>query len=339
MKPRYIIGVSLGLLILIGVIWLLTPKTPTNPINVAGGPTSTATPTGIPSIAPSTPSVSGTESLAFVQKPGGPYEPRDPRWAGWSELMKRDPSFEWKMPISFYGKVVDENGRPVRGALVKIGGTDLSAAHTFSETRISDDNGNFSLIGRTGKFLSVRVSKDGYYTSQENHTGFEYAAFSDPNYYQPDPNNPVIFHLRKKGEPAPLASSQGELLMTFGAPSAIPIPGITPSPIIVNVYQNDLRVRDWKAQITVDGGGIEPTTEEFPFQAPADGYQPSINIDHDSPHATGWPDEEGGRFYIKTTAGYGLLELHQTRGMRTLHYSVLINSAGGTALETASYQQ
>ena len=339
MKPRYFIGASLCVLVLIGVIWLLRMKTPTNQINVPRGPTRTAFPTGIASITPSTPSVSGSESPAFVQKPGGPYEPRDSRWAGWSELMKRDPTFQWKMPISFYGKVADENGQPVRGALVKIGGTDLSVAHTFSKTRISDDNGRFSLIGRTGKFLSVRVSKDGYYTSQENRTGFEYAAFSDPNYYQPDPNNPVVFHLRKKGEPAPLASSQGELLMTFGTPSTIPVPGIDPSPITVNVSRNDVHARDWKAQVTVEGGGVEPTTEEFPFQAPADGYQPSINIDHDSPHATGWPDEEGGRFYIKTEVGYGLLESHQTRGMRTLHYSILINSSGGTALETASDQQ
>jgi hypothetical protein len=197
------------------------------------------------------------------------------------------------------------------------------------------------VTGRSGKFLSVRVSKDGYYTSQENRTGFEYAAFFDPNYYMPDPNNPVIFHLRKMGEPAPLASSQGELLMTFGTPSTIPTPRgkITPSPIIINVYQNDVKIRDWKAQITVDGGGIEPTSEEFPFQAPADGYQSSINIDHNSPHTAGWPDEEGGRFYIKTTAGYGLLELHQTRGERTLEYRVLINSAGGTDLEPASNQQ
>jgi hypothetical protein len=253
--------------------------------------------------------------------------------------MKRDPSFEWKMPINFYGKVVDEKGEPVSGAAIKMIGTDISPTGNFIDTSASDERGLFSLTGRTGKFLSVEVKKDGYYTSQENHTGFEYAAFSDPNYYQPDPNNPVIFHLRKKGEAAPLASSQGELLMTFGTPSAIPIPGITPSPIIVTVYQNDVRVRDWKARVAVDGGGIEPTTEEFPFQAPADGYQPSINIDHDSPHATDWPDEEGGRFYIKTAAGYGLLELHQTRGKRTLHYSVLINSAGGTALETASNQQ
>jgi hypothetical protein len=336
MKTRYIVAASLGLLILAGVIWLLTQNNPADLMKVGSGPASTATPSGIPSTAPLTPSVSATESPAFVQKPGGPYEPRDPRWAGWNELMKRDPSFEWKMPISFYGQVVDEKGDPVPRANVKMIGTDISPTGNFIDTRVSDERGLFSLTGRTGKFLSVEVRKDGYYTSRENHTGFEYAAFSDPNYYQPDPNNPVIFHLRKKGESAPLVSSQGDLLMTFGIPSSIPIPGgtITPSPIIVNVYHNDAKARDWKAQITVGGGGIEPTTEEFPFQAPVDGYQSSINIDDN-----GWPDEEGGKFYIKTTVGYGLLELHQTRGKRTLQYSVLINSAGGTALESASNQQ
>ena len=209
----------------------------------------------------------------------------------------------------------------------------------FSDTRVSDESGLFSLTGRTGKFLSVQVTKDGYYTSQtENRTGFEYAAFFDPTYYQPDPNNPVIFHLRKKGRPAPLASRDGSFVMTFVAPWAIPMPpeAGTASPINVTVFENDLKTRTWKARISVDGGGVQPVSQEFPFEAPEDGYQASIDLDETSPHPPGWQElGQGGWFYVETSEGYGLLKLEQMKGKKTLHYAVLVNTQGGRNLEPA----
>jgi hypothetical protein len=275
----------------------------------------------------------------FLQKPGGPYEPRDPRWKEWDENMKRDPGFQWRMPIEFYGKVVDERERPVQGAKFDIVGTDASPSGNFYRTLYSDANGTVSLKGLRGKTFGVLVSKDGYYRPQTNRRSFEYAAFSDPSYYQPDPNNPVIFHLRKIGEPAPLIVSDGEFIMTFGMPWAVPLPQeiAGASPVEITVFQNDIRPKDWNARISVSGGGVQSTVEEFPFQAPLDGYQPSINANHDSPHAPGWPDDEGGFYYLKTRQGYGILILLQMRGKRTIHYSLLLNSKGGRDLEPAKY--
>jgi hypothetical protein len=253
--------------------------------------------------------------------------------------MKRDPGFQWRMPIEFYGKVVDEKEQPVQGVKFDIAGTDLSPSGNFYRTLFSDADGNVSMKGLRGKMFGVRVSKEGYYTSQTNRTGFEYASFSDPYYYQPDPNNPVIFHLRKKGEPASVVSSEGEFVMTFGVPWAVPLPQqiAGDSPIEVTVFQNDIRPKDWKARISVSGGGVQASVEEFPFQAPVDGYQTSIDAAYDSPHSPGWPDDEGGFFYVKTPEGYGILTLLQTRGKRTLHYSLLINSKGGRDVEPAQY--
>src|SRR5258708_33478468 len=41
------------------------------------------------------------------------------KWAWWREMTAKDRFFDLKMPISFYGLVVDEKGQPVSGALVK----------------------------------------------------------------------------------------------------------------------------------------------------------------------------------------------------------------------------
>ena len=78
-----------------------------------------------------------------------------------------------------------------------------------------------------------------------------------------------------------------------------------------------------------------PALAEFPVEAPKDGYEESITIDQDSLQPPGWQDiDEGGWFYIKTTQGYGLLELRQMRGKRTLHYKISMNPTGSTNLET-----
>ena len=85
----------------------------------------------------------------------------------------------------------------------------------------------------------------------------------------------------------------------------------------------------------MDDGGIVPALEEFPFEAPQEGYQSSLDLNQGSPHPPGWQDlHEGGWFYIKTRQGYGLLKLRQIRGNKTLRYQVLLNSKGGTNFGT-----
>ena len=204
----------------------------------------------------------------------------------------------------------------------------------------SDGAGLFSITGISGKHMTVQVTKEGYdRETSKGRSSYEYAGFWEPSYHKPDPNNPVIFHLRKRGEPAPLVSSEGKFVMTFGTPSPIPMPQVagTASPVKVTVFENDAKTRRWKAQVSVDdGGGIMPALEEFPFEAPTEGYHASIDLDQESPRPPGWQDlDEGGWFYIKTAQGYGLLKLRQMRGKKTLHYEILLNSKGGTNLEPA----
>ena len=60
------------------------------------------------------------------------------------------------MPISFYGKVVDEDGQPVSGATASFIWTDMSAKGTSTVESVSDQQGLFLLDAVQGKRLQVR---------------------------------------------------------------------------------------------------------------------------------------------------------------------------------------
>src|SRR5947209_5644694 len=49
---------------------------------------------------------------------GGAYEPSDPRWKEVHAKDLADKAWEWKMPINFFGRVLDENEQPVRQATI-----------------------------------------------------------------------------------------------------------------------------------------------------------------------------------------------------------------------------
>ena len=126
-----------------------------------------------------------------------------------------DPQYDWKQPINFYGKVVDDNSAPLSGATIDFKWNDLSMEGTSASQTVSDAEGYFSLLDRTGKRLYVQVHKDGYYTSRQSGIAFEYANPAD-GLFTPDSNNPVVFHLRKKGAGVDLVTSQSGVKSYFG---------------------------------------------------------------------------------------------------------------------------
>src|SRR5207253_10306366 len=182
-------------------------------------------------------------------------------------------------------RVVDENEQPVSGASIAAQWSDLSANGATNETTISNDQGLFSITGKTGRGITIRVSKDGYYTPKRQQISFDYAAFWEANYHEPNPHNPVLFHLRKKHQGDVLSS--GEIRPTI-PPNGTPVRfdllnGGRVSPngqleiaAVTNMEQYPPRIFNWRATISVPGGGLIEHNSEFPFEAPEAGYQPSV---------------------------------------------------------------
>jgi len=220
---------------------------------------------------------------------------------------------EWRAPIEFYGKVVDENTQSVANASIHFEWNDLSEKGTSEAQTQSDAQGLFSLTGRTGKGMSLTITKEGYYTPEESrYPSFEYG---DPyGHFVPDAANPVIFHLRKKGVAEPLVRFRKSFgLPKNGTPIEIDLATgkLTPSgsaDFRVECWTDDQgrlpgQKFDWKCRVSLVGGGIQRYDEEFPFLAPEAGFQPTDEIDMTVRPDQKWQMDVQQRYFIRTSDG------------------------------------
>jgi len=253
---------------------------------------------------------------------------------------------EWRTPIEFYGKVVDENNQPVLGATVVFGINDLSNEGYTELKKESDAQGRFSLTGVRGKHTSVTVFKDGYYTSARNRRGFTYAG-ENVNFV-PDPNNPIVFHLRKRKIAEPLIAAD---IPGFAKIAQLPRTG---EPVDLDLIKStkatvgngQLRLEfwcdkiekttktfNWKLHISVPSGGLIGTDEEFNFEAPITGYKSPIEIE--IPASTeNWQGELRQKYFIQLADGnYGRFELYLLARNGVFTVQSFINPSGSRNLE------
>jgi hypothetical protein len=315
--------------------------------NAARSPSELAkeSPSSAPSPTNSTPQ--GASAPIKSQLPGGPYEPADPRWTDWNLKRKADPKWEWKSSVNFYGKVVDQDGMPVPGANIRFDWTDLSPQGTSIKETASDDAGLFSLVGQHGKFLEVNVSKDGYYTGREgNRFDFEYADFADENYYEPDPNAPVVFHLRKKGEPAQLIHRRTLYGITVdGKPHYFDlvagkkqVGGSPTGDLVVQLNRSAVSPQNeytWSASVEAVNGGVLQSSDESMLEAPEGGYQQSLQVSGDrnnQPDLNFFFTSRNGQIYGRMTVRF---EPNYTMGP-AINMDYYVNPSGSRNLESAT---
>ena len=238
----------------------------------------------------------------------------DSRWKTVREREKIDPHWQGKMPIDFFGRVEDFDGTPIPGATISFEWTTLSTAGTERSTTTTDATGNFSLHGAIGKFLGVTVAKQGYYSSRANRHGFEFAEFSDAQFYQPDPGKPVVFRLREEGTKAKVGHRQTLYgLKTDGTPQYIDLR--TGTKTTGGPATGDLEIRlvrgtpdaahrfDWTFEAAaVAKGGLVESADEFMFEAPENGYVPMVQIAQPM-QAPGYQRQLARSFYIRLADG------------------------------------
>lgn len=251
---------------------------------------------------------------------------------------------EWRTPIEFYGKVVDENTNAVAGASVHFVWTDLSADGSSEKDATSDQDGLFSLSNVSGKNLIVRVSKEGYYAYQRFGVAFNYAG--ENQNFIPNVANPVIFQLKKKGEAEPL--------IMFAKTFSISISG---KPLELNlktgqtvpVGQGDLMLEfirtpleettnrnffDWSLKLTPRNGGLIASTREFDFVAPEHGYQPIDLIDMPVSLAAEWQGHLRRQYFLRFADGnYARIRFDLRPSNGSLKIESFLNPSGSRNLE------
>jgi hypothetical protein len=253
---------------------------------------------------------------------GPPTNPEEQAiWDWWISMDRADPEFQWKTPIEFYGKVIDQHGDPVVGANVECGWTTVGATPKAHLT--TDANGNFEIKGIQGKGMIVDTRAKGYHRGASARGSFEYSAFYESIYHVPDKNNPVIFQLWKLEGAEPMywwrihqpISVKGERLWFDTTTGKV---GATGDVAISTERGTTYAPRQFDYTITVEagpGGGIFVRNEEMMFEAPEGGYQPSFTVEQLG-QGESMKLDQNLRFYLKTPTGkYAAVKLEVSHYM------------------------
>jgi len=252
--------------------------------------------------------------------------------------------------LNFYGKVVDQSGKPVAGAKVNL----EAQANYFDENRSeqkpysveTDQNGDFNLIGAYGAIITVSsIEKDGFELSKKTGRHYSYTVPAD---FHPDPEKPVVFRMWKyAGKQSLVGSAWHGKIGCDGTPidfdlyrgsrSAEGNLQISCTRTPLNFELTSERPFAYKCEISIRDGGIQPTGDEFTYQASDNGYSPDVTIERkrDDPKWGGGLKQE---FYIKTAKGeYGWLSVEWDAGHRPgptpLKWECFINPSGSRNLE------
>jgi hypothetical protein len=81
----------------------------------------------------------------------------------------------------------------------------------------------------------------------------------------------------------------------------------------------------WISRVSVPGGGLALTTEEFSYEAPEEGYVDSMEITNATPKPPNWPCDYGAMLYLKTTQGYGRVMVRYITNMDRMFVTAWFN--------------
>lgn len=249
----------------------------------------------------------------------------------------------WRKPIEFYGKVINQSNQPIADVHVHFVRTDASASGTSESDTLTDGQGQFALQNAKGRMLQVWLNKNGYYVPKNNPNNFDFASG-----FIADPSNPVLFHLVKKGEGANLVTSHHGVSSTLD----FSVSTHDGSPIRVDFFNQKVgrdgqmeisqskpaygtwqTATSWSYRLVIPDGGFAETCEEFPFEAPASGYQPVVEFNFQKAN-TNWTERIDKTFYIAfgIPRKYGRIHIETTMTTGTI-LDYAINPDGSRNLE------
>lgn len=283
------------------------------------------------------------ENLKTASIPSVTEVPRRPTLADITNRQQQALA-DWQAPIEFYGKVVDENTNLVAGASVtfKWVETPSEEGNRTSQTH-SDAEGLFSLQNAKGPDLTVLVSKNGYYTSRSTPDSFRYSLGNEK--FHANPQNPVIFSLRKKGQGVELITSENGMrpnvwvrIPKDNTPVRVDLlekkPSATGQLEISQIKPPFQGATNWSFRMSIPDGGLIENQDEFQFAAPESGYQPTVEYDF-AKGETNWITQVSKQFYIAfgQPRKYGWLRIESNLAQETIFLTYAINPDGSRNLE------
>jgi hypothetical protein len=258
-------------------------------------------------------------------------------------------------PIAFYGKVQDQYGESIPAARVEYSAVDKFWEAGTKYTGVSDQNGAFSLTGIKGAALSVAVWKTGYDAIHGQSNGaFSFGMPYDSRRDRPTPTkeHPALFVLRKKAPADPLITVDRDVLVPK---DGTPVEVSLKTGKVVGLGNGDIKIEcwtsagglprgthyDWRCSVSVPAGGLLPRTDKnLQFEAPADGYEPTVEFAM-SAAADRWRPDHDAEYWVKLRdATYGRMRFRiTTAGHHFATITSYVNPSGSRNLEFDAKKQ
>ncbi len=236
----------------------------------------------------------------------------------------------YKTPIEFYGKVVDQHGDPVSGAVIKIYPVDNPYGSSGTEIDlISDGDGLFSINRTYGLSIGVVVAKKGYLALSDrgleepaSSRSIDFGLSASKGRRFKDPTSPTLFTLHRIGPVEPLVyiDEKSWRLAVDGTLRKIALDsedGIGPHQIEFrfNSKWNQLpkgndrygKHYDWNFEVRIPGGGLIKNNSDYTSEAPESGYVEEIVFKYSAtmPRKE-WKRSRCERYFVKFVDGtYG----------------------------------
>lgn len=287
------------------------------------------------------PPPSGQESKADLNSPEFFHERAKRNEEGVTKALKT--------PIDFYGIVLDQHDQPVSDAQVV-----YSIVSTFDfvnpkrqSGQASGPDGRFSILGKHGASIYVKVSHPDYLFSPSAQKTFSF--YHNPNAVQnerlPARDQPAVFRLIKKGDAEPLLKLKQVLrnLPKNGQAVRAGLTGEKSDDVTVQAWTSPRPAGAannapfaWKVRVEVPGGGLVAYEDRYQFEAPEGGYVPSVEFEMPAGGIDGkWRDRFEQTYFVKLSNGnYARMRFQMIAGGN--HFAVVesyYNPSGSRNLE------
>jgi hypothetical protein len=348
MKSGFILGITIliAIILVAGFYWVNSVKKPV-PISVRSNIPSLPAPV-INQIPPETDSGDLVQPRMFKSKHYPPITPEEKAmWKWYTETRARDHFADWKTPIEFYGIVIDQDNNALPGADVNWITTNMHG--NGRGTTISGPDGRFFIGNTQGNSIDISVRKKGY-RPVETQQDFDVAKFFEDDFYVPDKDHPVVFHLRKLPTSEPYYGWSGQSGKINNLGGRISINGITGemSPgetsngmwiQFVPAPQNQWDHQQYGIMIgTSSGVGVILRAPSSDPVAPDTGYQNPLNtnvvIDSQGPRFINVSAffKDGSGNYGTVNLDIQLLNIQPSGNEVHMSYDIKYNPHGGKVL-------
>ena len=259
------------------------------------------------------------------------------------EMKKGDRNYDFKVPIDFFGKVLDQSDNPVAGTNIEIRLNVADDNGQKKRTLVSREDGTFSLTGIGGTCVFVDIySKNGYTCGEMGHRGsYNYAIPEDFKFHVPDPNQPVIFRLWKYEHPEPIhlwqltseVRTDGTVIWFDIDKGLVGGAGLGVS--LIDEMPGNTNEEKHTIKVIAGPGCVLATTKDDPmFTAPEKMDKTDITVVHAAKN--GYYNTGPGifRFYYRTAQGkYAAVKAEVSAGSHGVQLVIYQNPSGSRNLE------